>query len=330
MNTDTWIIILVIISLSFDFLNGFNDSGNMVATIISSRSMSARSALTMAAIADFAGPFIFGVAVAKTIGTGIIIPQFITIQIIIAALISACIWNLITWANGIPSSSSHALIGGLIGAIIIGGGIKAILAKGLIKVCMALFFSPVVGLFFGWLTMKLTHRLLKNATPNANYFFKLGQIPTAIALALSHGANDAQKTMGIITLGLVTTGYLHEFYIPTWVMLMCAGAISLGTFTGGWRIIKTMGTRFYKIKPIHSFTSQLASVLVIVSSSLLGGPVSTTQVVSMSIMGAGAGERLSKVRWLVLKEIFLSWVLTIPITAAIAVPVYLLIRLFFN
>jgi PiT family inorganic phosphate transporter len=330
MDTNTWIIVLIIISLVFDFLNGFNDSGNMVATIISSRSMSARSALTMAAIADFSGPFIFGVAVAKTIGTGIIIPQFMTIEVLIAALISACIWNLISWSNGIPSSSSHALIGGLIGAIIIGGGIKAILAKGLIKVAVALFFSPVIGLFFGWLTMKLTHRLLKNATPNANYLFKLGQIPTAIALALSHGANDAQKTMGVITLGLVTTGYLHQFTVPLWVMLICAGAISLGTFTGGWRIIRTMSTKFYKIKPIHSFTSQLASVMVIVSASLLGGPVSTTQVVSMSIMGAGAGERLSKVRWLVLKEIFLSWVLTIPVTAIIAVPVYLLIKLFFH
>ena len=330
MDSATWIIILITISLVFDFLNGFNDSANMVATIISSRSMSGRSALTMAAIADFCGPFIFGVAVAKTIGSGIVVPEFITIQVLVAALVSACIWNVITWSYGIPSSSSHALIGGLIGAVIICGGIKALMAKGLVKVFVILFFSPVVGLFFGWLTMKLTYRLLKNAKPNANYFFKLGQIPTAIALALSHGANDAQKTMGIITLGLITTGYQEQFSVPVWVILICAGAISLGTFTGGWRIIRTIGTKFYKIKPIHSFTSQLASSIVIIVSSLFGGPVSTTQVVSMSIMGAGAGERLSKVRWLILKDILLSWILTIPFTAVLAIPVYLLIRLFFH
>lgn len=330
MDNSTWLIVLIIVSLAFDFLNGFNDSGNIVSTIISSRSMSARSALTMAAIANFSGPFIFGVAVAKTIGTGIVLPQFISLEILIAALVSASVWNLITLSYGIPSSASHALIGGLIGSIIIGAGIKAILAKGLIKIGIMLFFSPLIGLFFGWLTMKITHRLLKNATPKANYLFKLGQIPTAIALALSNGANDAQKTMGIITLGLASAGYLQHFIVPLWVVLICAGSISLGTFTGGWRLIRTMGTRFYKIKPIHGFTSQLAAVIVIVSASLFGGPVSTTQVVSMSIMGAGAGERLSKVRWMVLKEILLSWILTIPITAALAVPVYLIIKLFFH
>lgn len=330
MDAFTWMLILVIISLLFDFLNGFNDSANMVATLISSRSMSGRNALTMAAIADFCGPFIFGVAVAKTIGSGIAIPQFITIKMLIAALLSASIWNLITWRHGIPSSSSHALVGGLIGALLIGAGVKAIMAQGLIKIFIALLFSPVIGLFFGWLSMKLTLRLLKNATANANYFFKWGQIPTAITLALSHGANDAQKTMGIITLGLITTGYQQEFSVPYWVMLACAGAISMGTFTGGWRIIKTMGTKFYKIKPIHSFTSQLASSVVIIVSSLMGGPVSTTQVVSMSIMGVGAGERVSKVRWIVLKEIALSWILTIPITIAMAVPIYLIIKLLFH
>ncbi|MBI5857087.1 MAG: inorganic phosphate transporter [Sphingobacteriales bacterium] len=323
-----WLIILIAFALVFDFLNGFHDSANVVATIISSRTMSSRMALTMAALADFSGPFLFGVAVAKTIGHGIMIPESITIEVLIAALVSACIWNLVTWFFGIPSSSSHALIGGLIGAVLIGGGIKAIISKGIIKVTMALFFSPIIGLFFGWLVMKLTYHLLRKASPRANYFFKVGQIPTAIALAISHGANDAQKTMGVITLGLVITGYQQEFSVPLWVIVISASAISLGTFSGGWRLIKTLGSKFYKIKPIHSFTSQLASAMVIISASLFGGPVSTTQVVSMSIMGAGAGERLSKVRWLVLKEIFLSWVLTIPITAVLAIPIYLLIRLF--
>jgi PiT family inorganic phosphate transporter len=322
-----WLIALISIALIFDFLNGFHDSANVVATIISSRTLSGKKALLMAALANFAGPFIFGVAVANTIGHGIAVSEFITIEVLIAALISACIWNLVTWFFGIPASSSHALIGGLIGAVLIGGGIHAIISKGILKVFVALFFSPIIGLLFGWLVMKVIYRFLKNASPKADYFFKLGQIPTAIAMALSHGANDAQKTMGVITLGLVTTGYQKEFSVPTWVIIISASAICLGTFGGGWRLIKTLGVKFYKIKPIHSFASQFASAIVIITASLLGGPVSTTQVVSMSIMGAGAGERISKVRWTVLKNIFLSWVLTIPVTALLSIPIYLLIKL---
>jgi len=323
----SWLIVLICIALIFDFLNGFHDSANVVATIISSRTLSGKKALMMAALANFAGPFIFGVAVANTIGHGIAVSEFITIEVLIAALISACIWNLVTWFFGIPASSSHALIGGLIGAVLIGGGIHAIISKGIIKVFVALFFSPIIGLLFGWLVMKVIYLFLKNASPKADYFFKLGQIPTAIAMALSHGANDAQKTMGVITLGLVTTGYQQEFSVPTWVIIISASAICLGTFGGGWRLIKTLGVKFYKIKPIHSFASQFASAIVIITASLLGGPVSTTQVVSMSIMGAGAGERISKVRWTVLKNIFLSWVLTIPVTALLSIPIYLLIKL---
>jgi PiT family inorganic phosphate transporter len=281
----------------------------------------------MAALANFAGPFIFGVAVANTIGHGIAVSDFITIQVLIAALISACIWNITTWFFGIPTSSSHALIGGLIGAVFIGGGVQALVSKGIIKVFIALFASPIIGLFFGWLAMKIIYLFLKKATPKADYVFKLGQIPTAIAMALSHGANDAQKTMGVITLGLVTTGYQKEFSVPTWVILISASAICLGTFGGGWRLIKTLGAKFYKIKPIHSFASQFASAIVIITASIFGGPVSTTQVVSMAIMGAGAGERISKVRWLVLKNIFLSWVLTIPVTALLSIPIYWLIKL---
>lgn len=322
-----WLISLIGIALTFDFLNGFHDSANVVATMISSRTLSGTKALIMAGLANFAGPFIFGVAVAKTIGHDIAISEFITIQVLIAALISACIWNLVTWFFGIPASSSHALIGGLIGAVFIGGGIHALISKGIIKVFVALFFSPIIGLVVGWLMMKLIYILLKGATPRADYFFKLGQIPTAIAMALSHGANDAQKTMGVITLGLVTTGYQQEFAVPTWVILISATAICFGTFGGGWRLIKTLGAKFYKIKPIHSFASQFASAMVIITASIFGGPVSTTQVVSMSIMGAGAGERISKVRWIVLKNIFLSWILTIPITAALSMPIYFLIKL---
>lgn len=323
-----WLIILIVISLTFDFLNGFHDSANVVATIISSRTLSGKTALLLAGLANFAGPFIFGVAVAKTIGHDIAVSEFITIQVLIAALISACIWNLVTWFFGIPASSSHGLIGGLIGAVLIGGGIHAIITKGIVKVFIALFFSPLIGLFFGWLVIKVTYLFLKKASPKADYFFKFGQIPTAIAMALSHGANDAQKTMGVITLGLVITGYQKEFTVPYWVIIISATAICLGTFGGGWRLIRTLGAKFYKIKPIHSFSSQFASALVIITASIFGGPVSTTQVVSMSIMGAGAGERISKVRWMVLKNIFLSWVLTIPVTALLSILIYLLIRSF--
>jgi PiT family inorganic phosphate transporter len=321
-----WIILLIGVALIFDFLNGFHDSANVVATIISSRSLSGRKALLMASLANFAGPFLFGVAVAKTIGNDIALSEFITIQVLVAALISASVWNIITWYFGIPASSSHGLIGGLIGAVLIGGGIHAILAKGLIKIFIALFFSPIIGLIMGWITIRIIFLFLKNASPKADYFFKYGQIPTGIAMALSHGANDAQKTMGVISMGLVATGYQKDFTVPVWVILISAGAISLGTFGGGWRLIKTLGSKFYKIKPIHSFSSQLASAMVIITASIFGGPVSTTQVVSMSIMGAGAGERISKVRWLVLKEIVLSWVLTIPITALLSVPVYLILK----
>ncbi|MES1217428.1 MAG: inorganic phosphate transporter [Bacteroidota bacterium] len=322
-----WIIFLIAVALIFDFLNGFHDSANVVATIISSRTLSGKKALAMAAIANFAGPFIFGVAVAKTIGNEIAVSEYITIEVLVAALISACIWNVVTWFFGIPASSSHALIGGIIGAVFIGGGVHAIISKGIAKVFIALFLSPIIGLLFGWLTMKLIYPFLKNASPKADYFFKFGQIPTAIAMALSHGANDAQKTMGVISLGLVITGYQKEFTVPMWVILISAGAICLGTFGGGWRLIKTLGSKFYKIKPIHSFASQFASAIVIITASIFGGPVSTTQVVSMAIMGAGAGERISKVRWLVLNNIFLSWVLTIPVTALLAIPIYLLLRL---
>ena len=324
---NAWLITLIGIALTFDFLNGFHDSANVVATIISSRTLSGTKALLLAGLANFAGPFIFGVAVAKTIGHDIAVSEYITIQVLIAALISACVWNLVTWFFGIPASSSHALIGGLIGAVFIGGGAKAIIAKGVIKVFIALFASPVIGLVFGWLAIKLIYLFLRNASPKADYIFKLGQIPTSIAMALSHGANDAQKTMGIITLGLVITGYQKEFTVPYWVIIISATAICLGTFGGGWRLIKTLGAKFYKIKPIHSFASQFASAAVIITASIFGGPVSTTQVVSMSIMGAGAGERISKVRWIVLKNIFLSWVFTIPITALLSMPIYFLIKL---
>jgi len=326
---DAFLLMFILLGLAlfFDFLNGFHDSANVVATIISSRAMSPRGALAMAAIAEFAGPFIFGVAVATTIGNEVVHAETINIQVVMAALLSASLWNLLTWLLGLPSSSSHALIGGLVGAVVVSSGLSAIQAAGLIKVVAALFLSPLVGFIIGAIIMYLLIWLTKDATPAANIFFKFGQMPTALALALSHGANDAQKTMGIITMGLVILGFQSHFYVPWWVVLLSASAIALGTALGGWRIIRTLGAKFYRVRPIHSFASQLSSAAVILTSSLLGGPVSTTQVVSSSILGVGAAQRISQVRWNILYEIFLAWFLTIPLTAGLAALLYLAIKL---
>ncbi len=316
--------ILVVIALIFEFLNGFHDSSNIVATMISSRAFRPRVALGVTALAEFCGPFIFGVAVAKTIGHDIVTPGTITAEVILAALLSATLWNILTWYFGIPSSSSHALIGGIIGAVGIGAGLRAIQLSGLEKVLIALFTSPIIGLVIGYLFTKLVFFLARGASPRINWVFKRSQIITAIALGLSHGTNDAQKTMGVITLGLVTTGYLTEFQVPTWVIALSAGAIALGTALGGWRLIKTLGGKFYKIRPVHGFSTQVTSAAVILGASLVGGPVSTTQVVSSAIMGVGSAERLSKVRWGVAGNIAVAWVVTIPATALVAAGLYLL------
>jgi PiT family inorganic phosphate transporter len=321
----TLIIVLVSVALVFNFLNGFHDSSNIVATMISSRALPPRMALGMTAVAEFLAPFIFGVAVAKTIGEDIVAPGTVSIEVIFAALFSAILWDIITWLIGIPSSSSHALIGGIIGAVGVGAGLKAIQMGGLEKVLIALFISPIIGLLAGYLFTKLVFFLARGASPRINWFFKRSQIFTAVALAFSHGTNDAQKTMGIIALGLVTTGYLAQFYIPTWVIALSASAISLGTAFGGWRLIRTLGGKFYKIRPVHGFSTQVTSASIILSAALLGGPVSTTQVVSSAIMGVGSAERLNKVRWGVAGNIALAWLLTIPSTALFAAGLYWLL-----
>jgi PiT family inorganic phosphate transporter len=312
------LVVLIALSLVFDFLNGFHDSSNIVATMISSRAFRPRVALGVTAMAEFAGPFIFGVAVAKTIGEDIVAPGTITIEVILAALLSATLWNLITWFFGIPSSSSHALIGGIIGAVGVGAGFQAIHISGLQKVLIALFTSPIIGLLAGYLFTRLVFFLARGASPRINWFFKRSQILTGVALALSHGTNDAQKTMGVITLGLVTTGYLSHFEVPIWVITLSAGAIALGTSFGGWRLIKTLGGKFYKIRPVHGFSAQVTSAGVILGASLVGGPVSTTQVVSSAIMGVGSAERLNMVRWNVAGNIVTAWVFTIPATGLVA------------
>ena len=322
---DLLIVALVGLALLFDFLNGFHDSANVVATMISSRAMTPTAALIIASVANFIGPLIFGVAVAKTIGHDVASPDSITIAVVLAALVSASIWNIITWAFGIPSSSSHALIGGIVGAVGVGSGWQALKLDGLELVAAALFLSPVLGYILGQVVMRITMRMVRNATPKANLFFKYGQIPTAFTLALSHGTNDAQKTMGIITMGLVVLGYQSSFVVPFWVILVSAAAIGIGTAAGGWRIIHTLGGKFYRIRPIHSFTSQLTSMAVILGASLVGGPVSTTHVVSSTIIGVGAAHRKSQVRWGVLGDILLAWFLTVPVSAGIAALLFYLI-----
>jgi PiT family inorganic phosphate transporter len=321
------LIIIIVIALIFDFLNGFHDSSNIVATMISSRAMSPRGALIMTAVAEFAGPFLFGVAVATTIGSEVVDPAAITSAVIIAALSSAILWNLFTWYFGWPSSTSHALVGGLIGSVGVASGLGTIQLAGLQKVLIALFLSPLLGLVCGYLVLKVIYFLARGASPGINVLFRRAQWGTSLALALSHGTNDAQKTMGIIAMAMVTTGYMAEFRVPWWVITLSAGAIALGTALGGWRLIETLGAKFYKIRPVHAFGSQLTSAGIILGAALLGGPVSTTQVVSSSIMGAGSADRVSKVRWTVARDIALAWLLTIPVSALMAAGLYLVVDL---
>lgn len=314
--------LLLITALIFDFLNGFHDSANIVATPIASRAMSPRRVLWLAALAHFVGPFLFGVAVAETIGKGIADPIHVTMPVVIAAMLAAVVWNVVTWYLGIPASSSHALVGGVVGAVVVASGFSAVQSSGLTTVLVALFLSPILGLLVGYLLMNLTFFLARGATPRINHFFKRAQVVTAVGLALSHGANDAQKTMGIITLGLVVEGMIDEFTVPVWVIALSAGAIALGTATGGWRLIRTLGGRIYKIRPVDGFVSQISGAAIILGAALLGGPVSTTQVMSSSIMGAGSAQRFTKVRWQVGYEMLIAWVLTIPVSGLLAALLY--------
>ena len=320
--------ILLALALLFDFLNGIHDSSNIVATVIFSRALSPFMAMLLAAVAHFVGPFIFGLAVATTVGKGLLDIQFLNVNVVLAALISAILWNLITWYLGIPSSSTHALLGGLLGAAVLSSGLQVVQVNGLIKIVLALLISPLLGLAAGFITIRLTLWAARNATPRINQFFRRMQIFTLIGLALSHGTNDAQKTMGIITLGLVLAGRLDSFVVPPWVIAVSAGAIALGTLLGGWRLIRTLGGKMFRIRPVHGFTSQVAGSIVIMSAALLGGPVSTTQVMSSAIVGVGAGERINKVRWNILGEMVTAWLLTIPTTAGMAVVALLLLNKF--
>jgi PiT family inorganic phosphate transporter len=319
------LIIFIAIALLFDFLNGFHDSANVVATTIASSAMSPRVALSISALTNFIGPFLFGVAVATTIGTGIVTEEAVTVPTAMAALLSAIIWNLITWWFGIPSSSSHALIGGFIGAALMGFGIDAIQIDGLTKVLLALFLSPILGFVVAYIIMTFILWIGRGFSPRINEVFRKGQWLTTITLGLSHGTNDAQKTMGIMTFGLVAFGVLPEFEVPIWVIAVSAGAISLGTAFGGWRLIKTMGAGFYRIRAVHAFSSQVAGTIVILGAAIMGGPVSTTQVISSTIVGAGSAERVNMVRWGLAGQIVMAWVVTIPATILLGGLFYLLL-----
>lgn len=319
------ILLLIILAVIFDFLNGFHDSANVVATVITSEALPPRRALVLAAVSEFIGPFLFGVAVATTIGDGILHAYAITINVTIAAICAAIFWNLLTWFFALPSSSSHALIGGLVGAGLAFGGWSVIIPMGLLRVVLALLLSPPLGLLAGFLFMRLFLFLLRRASPTVNSTFKRLQLLTLVGLSLSHGSNDAQKTMGVISLGLVTAGVLETFSVPPWVIAISATSMALGTAVGSWRLIRTLGAKIFRIRPIHAFTSQLAGASVILGASLSGGPVSTTQVLSSSIAGTGAAERISKVRWTTLRDMVYAWLLTIPVTTLLGAAFFLIL-----
>jgi PiT family inorganic phosphate transporter len=317
--------ILITASLIYGFLNGFHDSSNIVATVISSHALRPRTALVLTAICEGVAPFLFGVAVANTVGRDLLDPAVISAYVVLTAIGAAIIWNLFTWFISIPSSSSHALIGGLLGAGIAAAGLQVVRLGGLTKVLAALFFSPILGIIFGYLLMQVMLFIFQNATPRINLAFKRLQIVTAISLALSHSSNDSQKTMAILAMSLLITGQIQTFSVPLWVIAASAGMIGLGSLFGGWRLIRTLGGRIYKIRPVHAFTSQAASAFIVLSAALLGGPVSASQVVGTAIMGAGAAERVNKVRWQVGQDMLVTWVVTIPASALLASILYWLV-----
>ncbi len=338
------VIIFIMIALAFGFLNGMHDSSNLVSTVISSRSLAPHRALAMVATAVLVGPFVLGAKVATTIGSEVLTTESLTLAVVMAGLVAAVAWNLLTWYVGIPSSSSHALIGGLVGAAITDSlfvhlqtGIYTIndfydvfaIVKlpGFLKVLIALFISPPLGLLAGFCIMRLTLFMARGSSPGVNRLFKTGQVLTATVLAISHGANDGQKTMGVIAMGLMAAGVTSSFSIPLWVVAVSALAMAAGTASGGWRLIRTLGGKFYKIRPIHGLVTQVSAATVILTAALVGGPVSTTQVVSTAILGAGSAERINKVRWNVGLQIVMTWFITIPAAAIFAGLVFVLLRL---
>lgn len=309
----------IIAALVFDFLNGFHDAANSIATVVGTRVLRPLQAVAMAAVANFAGPFLFGVAVATTIGKGIIDPNFVTLDIIIGALAGAIIWDTITWLLGLPTSSSHALIGGIIGAGIAGAGTQSIIFGGLQKVITGIVVSPVVGLAVAFSLATLLITIFAKRRPSSvNSVFGRLQLISSAYFSLTHGANDGQKTMGVIALILLTQGVITKFEVPYYVIIMAALAISIGTFFGGWRIVKTMAVKITQLKPYQGFAAETGGATILAVLAWLGIPASTTHAISGAIMGAGAVKRVSAVRWGVGRRIVWAWIITIPASAAIA------------
>jgi PiT family inorganic phosphate transporter len=325
------LVIVIATALAFDFTNGFHDTANVVATSISTRALSPRIAVGMAAILNFAGAFI-SLEVAATVAKGIVNADDITSTIVFAGLIGAIAWNLITWYFGLPSSSSHALIGGVVGAMIAAVGTSAVDGQSLLaKVIVPALIAPVVAFSVAGLAILVAYRIVGRLRPGpVNRGFRLGQVVSGGMLALAHGTNDAQKTMGIITLALIAHGNIaaDNFHVPTWVVVSSATAIALGTYSGGWRIIRTLGSRIIKMDTAQGFSAQGAGAAVILASSHFGYPLSTTHVISGGVMGAGAARRLSAVKWGVAGNMMVAWVLTIPMAGAIGGAAYGLTRIF--
>jgi len=323
------IILLIILALSFDFLNGFHDSANSIATVVATRVLSPRYAVIWAAFFNFIAFLFFGLHVANTMGKGIIDINVIDKGIIFGALVGACGWNIITWYLGLPTSSSHALVGGMIGAALVKAGPGSLVVDGIIKTVSFIFISPIVGLILGLGMGIIVYRLFKRSSPSkVDHLFRKGQLVSAALYSMGHGGNDAQKTMGIIASLLFSAGLLGKtFYIPFWIVIACYSVISLGTMFGGWRIVKTMGQKVAKLKPVDGFCAETGAAVTLFISSAMGIPVSTTHTITGSIMGVGSIKRLRAVHWGVAGNIMWSWILTIPCSAAISASAYFLVQL---
>ncbi|HKY32651.1 MAG TPA: inorganic phosphate transporter [Candidatus Polarisedimenticolia bacterium] len=323
MDPTTFLLLAIVVALIFDYINGFHDAANSIATVVSTRVLTPGVAVVWAAFFNFVAAFTFGTAVAKTIGKGLIDVTVIDNHVIMGGLIGAIAWDLITWYYGIPSSSSHALIGGYAGAAVAKAGVACIIPSGWTKTVLFIFLSPAIGMILGWTLMMLINILCFRSSPGrVDRWFRRLQLVSAGLYSLGHGTNDAQKTMGIITGLLVANGHLDTFDVPYWVVLICHAAIAAGTLSGGWRIVKTMGQRITKLKPVGGFAAETAGAITIIGSAVGGIPVSTTHTITGSILGVGATQRLSAVRWGVAGDIVWAWILTIPASAAMAAVAY--------
>jgi inorganic phosphate transporter, PiT family len=320
------LVVVVVLAVLFDYINGFHDSANAIATSVATRALRPSWAVAMAATMNFVGAFA-GTAVAKTIGAGLVDEETTTEAVVVAALVGAIAWNLITWWRSLPSSSSHALIGGLLGATIVASGTEALNVEGIVdKVLIPMVSSPVIGFLAGMLLMALLARLFFRAPRRpASTGFRRAQVFSAGYMAFAHGSNDAQKTMGIITLALFAAGLIDDVTVPTWVIVVAATAMSLGTAAGGWRIMKTMGQRVVELEPVHGFAAETTAASVLVGTAAMGMPVSTTHVISSAITGVGATRGSRQVHWGVARSIVTAWIITIPAAMLMAGATYLLI-----